>query len=145
MTEPGRVRGNVAAALKSGVLYFAIVFAAGFAIGTLRVFFVVPWLGDRRAELLETPFMLAIAVVVARWIVRRPGAPVRAGGRLATGLIAFALMLAADFGLVLRLRGMTLAQYFATWDPVSGGAFLAALGVMAFLPLLLGPRGDPGS
>jgi hypothetical protein len=54
-------------------------------------------------------------------------------------------MLAADFGLVLRLRGMTFAQYFATWDPVSGGAFLAALGVMAFLPLLLGPRRDPAS
>ncbi len=145
MTEPARERGQVAAALKSGVLYFAIVFAAGFVLGTLRVFFVVPWFGDRRAELVETPFMLAIAVVVARWILRRPGAPVRAGDRLAMGLIALALMLAADFGLVLRLRGMTFARYFETWDPVSGGAFLAALVAMAFVPLLPGLRKGSGS
>jgi hypothetical protein len=143
VTEPARERGDVAAALKSGVLYFAIVFAAGFVLGALRVFFVVPWFGDRRAELLETPFMLAIAVVVARWILRRPGAPARTGGRLAMGLVALALMLAADFGLVLRLRGMTFAQYFATWDPVSGGAFLAALVMMAFVPALVGPRAAP--
>ena len=43
------------------------------------------------------------------------------------------------------LRGMTFARYFETWDPVSGGAFLAALVAMSFVPLLPGLRKGSGS
>ena len=57
--------------LKAGGLYFALVFAAGFALGTIRVLWVVPALGARTAELMEMPFMLVVTVVVARWVVGR--------------------------------------------------------------------------
>ena len=41
--------------LKAGVLYFALVFGAGFVLGTIRTLWVVPRVGTRKAELMETP------------------------------------------------------------------------------------------
>lgn len=41
--------------LKAGVLYFAVVFGAGFLLGTVRVLMVVPHLGARGAELIDCP------------------------------------------------------------------------------------------
>ena len=38
---------------KAGVLYFALVFAAGFALGTIRTLWVMPRLGVSTAELIE--------------------------------------------------------------------------------------------
>jgi hypothetical protein len=57
--------------LKAGVLYFALVFGAGFVLGTIRTLWIVPRLGTRMAELMETPIMLMITILVARWTVRR--------------------------------------------------------------------------
>jgi hypothetical protein len=41
------------------VVYFAAVFAAGFAFWTLRVLVLVPQVGERLALLIELPFMRA--------------------------------------------------------------------------------------
>ena len=122
-------------ALRAGALYFALVFGAGFALGTLRVLLVVPRLGTRTAELIEAPFMLAITVFAARWTVRRLAVPPARGPRLAMGCIALGLLLAAEFTLVLGLRGISMREYFATLDPVSGTVYYMLLGVVAIMPL----------
>jgi hypothetical protein len=54
--------------LQAGVLYFAVVFGAGFLLGPIRMLWVVPRLGTRVAELLEAPIMLVITTVEALWI-----------------------------------------------------------------------------
>ena len=54
---------------KAAVLYFAFVFGAGFVLGTIRTLWVVPRLGTRKAELIETPIMLVVTIVAARWVV----------------------------------------------------------------------------
>jgi hypothetical protein len=54
--------------LKAGVLYFAVVFGAGFVLGHIRILWVVPRLGARMAELSEAPIMLVITIVAAQWI-----------------------------------------------------------------------------
>lgn len=123
--------------LKSGFLYFALVFTAGFLLGVIRVTLVVPRLGARTAELLETPFMLLISFFAARWIVGRQAPPFTLTNRLGMGIIALALLLAAEFGFVLWLRDISLSQYFATRDPVSGAAYYVALGIFALMPLLV--------
>ena len=70
--EQGTLRQqDVMETLKAGSLYFALVFAAGFVLGTIRTLWVVPRVGTRKAELMETPIMLAVTIVVARWIVMR--------------------------------------------------------------------------
>ncbi len=56
--------------LKAGVLYFAVVFGAGFMLGPIRILWAAPRLGTRMGELLEAPIMLVITIVAARRIVR---------------------------------------------------------------------------
>ena len=46
--------------LKSGALYFALVFGAGFVFGTIRVLLVVPRIGTRTTELIEMPVMILL-------------------------------------------------------------------------------------
>jgi hypothetical protein len=124
--------------LKAGALYFVLVFGTGFVLGTIRTLWIVPRLGTRMAELMETPFMLAVTILAARWIVHRLAVPSVTSSRLGMGLVALGLMLVAEFGLVLWLRGLSIKEYFATRDPVSGTVYYVMLGVFALMPLLVG-------
>jgi hypothetical protein len=81
--------------------------------------------------------MIVISYFTARWIVRRFALPSSALIRLGVGSLALALMLAFEFGLVLPLRGLTLAEYFAARDPVAGSAYYIALLLFALFPLLV--------
>jgi len=83
--------------LRSGVLYFALVFGAGFVLGSIRILWVVPHLGTRMAELMETPIMFVVIIVAAGWVVRRFGLPSTTSIRLAMGCVALGLMLVAEF------------------------------------------------
>ena len=125
---------------KAAALYFALVFGAGFALGPLRVLWVAPRLGARTAELLEMPIMLAVVVLAARWIVRRSALPPRASPRLRVGLLALGFLLAAELSLALRFQGLTLREYLASRDPVSGGAYALSLVLFALMPLFVARR-----
>jgi hypothetical protein len=122
------------------VRYFAAVFGAGFVLGTLRVIFIVRLVGERAAELAETPVMLAAAFFSARYLVRRFAIPAAASDRIGMGLIALGLMITAEFGLVLWLRGITISQYFETRDPISGTVYYATLLIFAMMPLVVRQR-----
>jgi hypothetical protein len=126
--------------VKAGALYFALVFGTGFLLGAFRVLVVVPRLGARTAELIEAPVMLAVTFLAARWTVRRLAVPSVLPRRLAMGATALGLLLAAEFGVVLGLRGLSLREYFATLDPVSGTVYYALLGVFALMPLFVARR-----
>jgi hypothetical protein len=92
------------------------------------------------AELSEMPIMLAIAIVTARWIVRRLAVPPTPSSRLGMGGIALSLLLIAEFTLVLWLRGLSIKEYLAARDPVAGTVYFVALGVFAVMPLLVARR-----
>jgi hypothetical protein len=124
-------------ALKAGAAYFALVFAAGFALGFVRVLWVVPRVGVMWAELMEAPLMLGATVLAARWTVRRFRMPAAAPPRIGMGLVGLGLLLSAELAVVLWLRGLSIAQYVATRDPVSGSVYVALLGVFALMPLLV--------
>lgn len=133
--------------VRAGLLYFALTFGAGFVLGPLRILILVPRLGTRIAELVELPVMIAITWLAARWVTGRLAVPPRPAPRLAMGAIAGALLLAAEFTLVLRLRGLTLDEYFATRDPVASAAYYAAVLLLVVMPVLVrgAPRGDRDS
>ena len=99
---------------------------------------VVPRFGERLAELMEMPIMLGVVIIAARWVVLRLAVPAIPSRRLSMGCIALAMLLAAEFGFVLRLRGLSIKEYFATMDPISGTAFFAMQGVFAIMPLIVG-------
>jgi hypothetical protein len=46
-------------------------------------------------------------------------------------------LVAAEFGFVLLVRGISLREYFATLDPLSGAAYYLALLVYAVAPLFV--------
>jgi hypothetical protein len=126
----------VVSAIKAGLCYFALTFGAGFLLGPLRILLLVPRVGARAAELAELPVMIVVMWLAARWTIRRFHVPSSTASRLAMGVLAFTLLLAAEFLLVLPLRGLTLEQYFATRDPVSGVAYYASLVLLALMPLI---------
>jgi hypothetical protein len=123
--------------LRAGFTYFALTFGAGFVLGPFRILVLVPRLGARAAELVELPVMIGITWLAARWVTRKFSIPPQRGPRLSVGVMAGALLLLAEFTLVLRLRGLTLEEYFATRDPVSGTAYYVAVLLLVLMPLLV--------
>ncbi|HXQ25935.1 MAG TPA: hypothetical protein VN822_05975 [Candidatus Acidoferrales bacterium] len=126
--------------LEASAVYFALVFAAGFVLGAIRTLWIVPRLGARTAELMETPVMLAVTFFAARWIVGWFALPPAWPGRVGVGLIALGLLLVAEFTVVLRLRGLTIREYLATQDPVSGTAYFISLALFAAMPALVAQK-----
>ena len=126
--------------LKGGVLYFALVFGAGFMLGTIRTLWVVPRFGTRIAELMEMPIMLIVTIVAARWIALHLAVPFAPLARLGMGAIALVLLLVAEFGLVLWLRGLSIREYLASRDPVSQTVYYLMLGMFAIMPFLIARR-----
>ncbi len=123
--------------LKAGALYFTPVFGAGFVLGTIRTLWFAPRVGTRMAELMEMPIMLVITISAARWAVLRLAVPFARSARLGMGFVALGFLLLAEFGLVLWVRGLSVSEYLATRDPVSGTAYYMMLGVFAVMPLLV--------
>jgi hypothetical protein len=60
--------------------------------------------------------------------------------RLGMGCIALVLMLVAEFGFVLWVRGLSIKDYLATRDPVSGTVYYAMLVAFAIMPLFVAEK-----
>jgi hypothetical protein len=123
--------------LKAGMLCFAVVFGAGFVLGPIRILWAAPRFGPRLAELMEMPIMLVVVVVAARSIVRRLAVPAAPARRLGMGSVALTLLLTAEFTPVLRLRGLSIPEYVAGLDPVSGPVYAGTLCALVVMPLLV--------
>ncbi len=135
----GHTRDLRIAAVKAGISYFGMVFGAGFVFGFIRVLWVVPRVGTMWAELMETPLMLVVIVLAARWTVKRFELSSRAA-LVTVGVLALGLLLFAELTLVLGLRGMSLQEYIASRDPVSGIVYLVMLLVFALMPLAIAKK-----
>lgn len=123
--------------IRLAVIYFAIVFAVGFALGAVRVLWLVPALGERWAELSEMPLMWLASYLTARYLLSRSRDGLYWTDALWAGLLALLLLLAVEFTAVLGLRGLTLSDYLASRDWVSGTAYMVSLLIYAFMPALV--------
>ena len=125
--------------LLAGLLYFLIVFAAGFLFGVIRTMLVMPWVGARAAELGEMPLMAVVIAGAAAWVVRRRrlGGASR-GARLVVGVLGALLVLAFEALLVVTLRGESVTAYVQAKDPLVGAVYLALIALMAVMPAVIG-------
>ena len=123
--------------VKAAACYFGLVFGTGFVLGSIRVPFLVPRLGMRIAELIEMPFMLVAIVLSARYVARRFALPSTYGIRVSVGVLALALLVAAELLLTLAIQSQTLGQFIASRNPVSGAVYLLMLGLFALMPAIL--------
>jgi uncharacterized membrane protein len=133
---PDGVGTEMQASLRAALAYFALAFAAGFALGALRLSAIVPRIGETRAVLFELPVMLAISWVACRSIIRRYSVPVTWPSRLVMGGVAFTLLLIAELGVSLFGLQHTIAEHLSTYR--SPGAAIGLLGQItyAFFPLI---------
>ncbi len=122
--------------IRAGFVYFAIVFGTGFALGVVRVPFLVPRVGERWAELMEMPIMAVTIFFAAGYILRRfPEINLRCRA-LVVGLLALSLAVCAELGLAVFLQSQSVAEYFRSRDKVSGSVYLAMLAAFALMPRL---------
>jgi hypothetical protein len=125
--------------------YFALVFALGFALGTVRVLWLAPMGGEIAAVLAELPVMLAASYFAARWLTRRFHINSAQSAGLMGG-IAFALMMLAEASLALTLpgtgAGTGIAEWFAALFTVPGIYGLADQIGFGVMPLLVRPEGQ---
>ena len=121
--------------LKAALVYFLLVFGAGFALAFVRIPFLVPAFGVRTAELMESPIMLAAIVWASRRLARTPPAFSRVR-RLAAGILALACLVVAELVVAYFLGARSPGEYIASRDPVSGSVYLASLVFFAVAPAL---------
>ena len=132
----GPKSGPILKTICAGLVYFAIVLGTGFALGVVRVPFLVPRIGERWAELAEMPIMGATIFFAAGYILRRfPEIHLRSRA-LVAGLLALALAVCSELGLAVFLQSQTLAEYLGSRDKVSGSVYLAMLVAFALMPRL---------
>lgn len=122
--------------IQAGLAYFAMVLGAGFALGMIRVPFLVPSMGKRSAELAEMPIMMMVIYVAAGFILRQFPEVGTPGRSLFAGLLALALMIAAELTLATVVQKLTPAEFIASRDKVSGSVYLVLLLVFAVMPRL---------
>jgi hypothetical protein len=111
--------------------YALTVFAAGFVLGTLRVLWLAPAVGELAAVAMELPVILAASWVAAGAVLRRW--PV--DRRLAMGALALAVLLACEAGLAVLL-GDGLRGFLAHLATAPGALGLAGQSGFALIPRL---------
>lgn len=123
-------------ALKAGLLYFLLAFAAGFALGTIRVLFLVPAIGETAAVLVELPIMLTVSWIACRFVVDRLHVPPVASARAAMGIFAFVLLMIAEMGVAWLLGRRSVSAYLAHYVTLAGALGLVGQLAFAAFPVL---------
>lgn len=119
---------------RAGFYYFAVVFAFGFALGTLRVLLLMPAVGEVQAVLIELPFMLAVSWVTSRKITKACRLGATLPPRIIMGAIALLLLLSAEALLSLTLLDLSLGQHMALY-----GMPIVQLGLISQIAFALFP------
>ena len=119
--------------IRAAATYWAIIFALGFVLGTIRVLWIAAALGLMPATALELPIMLGASWIASGWVVRRFGLH-GSGEALAAGTLAFALLMAAECALAAVLASQSPAQWFAGLAEPHAALGLAGQVAFALMP-----------
>jgi hypothetical protein len=135
--------GALAGSVLAGGVYFAGVFALGFALGIVRVLITGPKLGETAALLLEVPVILTASWFASKCCVAVFSVPPSAPDRLTMGFAAFSLTMLAELALSVMLFAHTVPEHFATYTHFPGLTGLAAQALFALIPYVQSARRCP--
>src|SRR6266849_8797886 len=116
------------------LLYFGVVFGAGFLLGPIRVVWLEPRLGLIVATACEAPFLLMAMLVAARWVPRVLNIRRDPKTLILVGIGALVLLQIADFTVGFWLRGITPAEQVAQFGTGQGNIYAALLALFAIMP-----------
>lgn len=122
--------------IAAGALYFVMVFAAGFALGTLRTLLLAPWVDALAATLIELPLILGLSWLACRWVLARQPLPPAAALRIGMGTVFLLLLWSAEILVGLGLMGRNWPAQWAAFSSASGLTGIAAQLAAASFPLL---------
>ena len=120
---------------RAAIVYFSLVFAAGFVLGTIRVLLIAPLWGELPAILFESPIMLFVSWLACGSSIRVFGVRGRCAG-LAMGAATFALLMAAELALSLLAFGRSPAEYLGAYGALAGAVGLTGQLAFGFIPVL---------
>jgi hypothetical protein len=123
-------------AVKAGLLYCAVVFGAGFALGLVRSLWVVPLSGQIVAFFLQAPILLAIAWTACGWVTKRLEVSENFLERLMMGGVALAVLVVAEAAIGMIADGEALGVYFTSSGPSALLLGLLAQLAFAIFPIL---------
>lgn len=130
--------------LRAGASYFLIVFAIAFALGALRVTFVVPAIGPFWATLAELPLMLAVAWAVCAMLVRRSRIDALFPA-FVMGAFAFFLLIAAETAFSILMFGESVDALLASYRTAHGALGLSGQLAFGAFPVVQHLRRSAGS
>jgi len=122
--------------IAAGAAYFAVAFAAGFLLGTVRTLLIAPRVGELGAVLIELPIILGVSWVACGWLLIRFQIPARMPPRLMMGVVAFTLLMLAEVALSVALFNRSMTDYFTHLTTTHGLVGLAGQVVFALMPLI---------
>jgi hypothetical protein len=120
---------------RAAFVYFAQVFAAGFVLGTIRFLLIGPAWGEFSAVLLELPIMLTVSWLACGTSLRLFAIRGRRA-RLAMGVAAFALLMAAELALALIAFGLSPGDHMRTYGTPAGMVGLSGQIAFGLIPLV---------
>jgi hypothetical protein len=122
-------------AIKAGLLYCAVVFLAGLALGAVRSFWVVPLSGELVAVILEAPVILAVAWSACGWVAKRLELSENLLDRLMMGAVALAALVLGEAAIAIAAGGQALDRFTLR----GGGQSSLLIGLLAQLAFALFP------
>ena len=133
-------RNPLGTAARAGFVYAAVAFAAGFALGIVRVTTVAPHLGETGAVVAELPLMLILTWFACRSIITRFRVPATLSARAAMGSLALLLLLFAETALAILGLDRTLHEQFMSYRNLPERLGLAAQVLFGLFPLVMRNR-----
>jgi hypothetical protein len=127
-------------AVRSGTLYFLVVFAAGWVLGPIRELWLIPRAGKPLAFVAEAVVMTVVILLAAHRLTRRLPAPREWTTRAVMGLVAVTLLTIAEIVGAALVRGQSLRDYVSELGTVPGVIFLALVLLFGAMPLLVRQR-----
>ncbi|MEM9619876.1 MAG: hypothetical protein AAF936_18125 [Pseudomonadota bacterium] len=129
--------------LRAGAAYFALIFALGFVLGTIRVLVLLPRVGETNAVLLEGPLILTASWFTCSFLITRYRVAPVFSKRLLMGASALILLLLAEFVLGVYGFSRSVGEHFAHYATMPGALGLAGqivFGLFPIMQLLVGRR-----
>lgn len=118
-------------------LYGLAIFVAGFVLGAIREFFLMPEFGAPQAGMIMFAAIIVAATLIARWVVTKlepeSGLPRLAG----LGLLGSFVLALFDTAFAMGVLGYAADAYLKNYDLNSGSLLPIALLVVALAPLTI--------
>ncbi|MEO5937795.1 MAG: hypothetical protein ABIQ43_02160 [Sphingomonas sp.] len=127
-------------ALIAATIFFLGLFAVGFVLGTIRVIFVAPRIGQLAATIAEIPVMLVAAFFTSRWSIRHWQVVRKGAVRWTMGIWFLILLAGFETVLGVTLFGRSIADQWVALAAPAGLIGLSGQLIAAFMSVFVDSR-----